>query len=39
MDNKSYELWEQWMIEDSKLFEELIEVNNVTNGEEGAYGK
>ena len=35
MDNKSYELWEQWMIEDSKLFEELIEVNRKggNNGE------
>jgi hypothetical protein len=25
--NKAFEIWEQWMIEDSKLFEELIEAN------------
>lgn len=39
MENKGYELWQQWMIEDSKLFEELIEANKVSNGDGGAYGK
>ena len=36
MDNekKAFELWQQWMIEDSKLFSELIEENKKLN-----YGK
>jgi len=37
MDNekKAFELWQQWMIEDSKLFSELIEENKKLND----YGK
>lgn len=36
MDNekKLFEIWEQWMIEDSKLFQELIKENKKLN-----YGK
>lgn len=37
MDNerKAFELWESWMIEDSKLFQELIKENKKLND----YGK
>lgn len=38
MENKGYELWQQWMIEDSKLFEELIEANKVSNKKGGNNG-
>ena len=27
MENKGYEMWKEWMIQDSILFEELIEAN------------
>lgn len=27
MENKSYEIWKEWMIQDSILFDELIEAN------------
>ena len=35
MDNekKAFELWTQWMIEDSKLFQELIEENETEYGD------
>ena len=28
MENKCYEIWKEWMIQDSILFNELIEANN-----------
>ena len=28
MENKGYEIWKEWMIQDSILFSELIEANN-----------
>lgn len=27
MENKSYEIWKEWMIQDSILFDELIKAN------------
>lgn len=30
MENKGFELWQQWMIEDSRLFDEVIEANKKT---------
>lgn len=27
MENKGYEMWKEWMIQDSILFDELIEAN------------
>ena len=35
MENKGYEIWKEWMIQDSILFEELIEANKKggNNGE------
>ena len=27
MENKGYEIWKEWMIQDSILFSELIEAN------------
>lgn len=29
MENKIFEIWEQWMIEDSILFQELLEANKM----------
>lgn len=34
MENKAFEIWEEWMIQDSILFEELIKENKKLN-----YGK
>lgn len=35
MENKGYEMWKEWMIQDSILFNELIEANKKggNNGE------
>ena len=33
MENKGYEIWKEWMIQDSILFDELIEAN--ANNEKG----
>lgn len=33
MENKGYEMWKEWMIEDSKLFQELIEENKTEYGD------
>lgn len=35
MENKGYEMWKEWMIQDSILFDELIEANKKggNNGE------
>lgn len=30
MENKAFEIWEEWMIQDSILFDELIEIENKT---------
>ena len=35
MDNKGYEMWKEYMIQDSILFQELIEENKKLND----YGK
>lgn len=35
MENKGYEMWKEWMIQDSILFDELIEENKKLND----YGK
>ena len=32
---KGYEIWKEWMIQDSILFEELIEANNKKGGNNG----
>lgn len=31
MENKGYEIWKEWMIQDSILFSELIEANKGGN--------
>lgn len=31
MENKAFEIWEEWMIEDSILFEELLKENKKLN--------
>lgn len=31
MENKGYEMWKEWMIQDSILFEELIKENKKLN--------
>lgn len=38
MENKGYEMWKEWMIQDSILFEELIEANKVSNRKGGSNG-
>lgn len=35
MENKGYEIWKEWMIQDSILFNELIEANNKKGGNNG----
>ena len=35
MENKGYEIWKEWMIQDSILFNELIEANNEKGGNNG----
>ena len=35
MENKSYEIWKEWMIQDSILFDELIKANNKKGGNNG----
>lgn len=35
MENKGYEMWKEWMIQDSILFDELIEANNRKGGNNG----
>lgn len=35
MENKAFEIWEEWMIQDSILFEELLKENKKLND----YGK
>ena len=35
MENKGYEIWKEWMIQDSILFDELIEANNKKGGSNG----
>lgn len=35
MENKGYEMWKEWMIQDSILFDELIKENKKLND----YGK
>ena len=35
MENKGYEIWKEWMIQDSILFEELIKINNRKGGNNG----
>lgn len=35
MENKGYEMWKEWMIQDSILFDELIEANNKKGGNNG----
>lgn len=35
MENKGYEIWKEWMIQDSILFDELIEANNKKGGNNG----
>lgn len=37
MNNEGYEMWKEWMIQDSLLFQEMIECNNNLNGV--SYGK
>lgn len=32
-EKKAFELWESWMIEDSKLFQELIKENKTEYGD------
>lgn len=33
MENKGYEMWREWMIQDSILFEELIKENKTEYGD------
>lgn len=33
MENKGYEMWKEWMIQDSILFEELIKENKTEYGD------
>ena len=35
MENKGYEIWKEWMIQDSILFESLIKANNKKGGNNG----
>ena len=35
MENKGYEIWKEWMIQDSILFNELIEANKKKGGNNG----
>ena len=35
MENKGYEIWKEWMIQDSIMFEELIKANNKKGGNNG----
>ena len=37
MENKGYEIWKEWMIQDSILFDELIKANELikTNSSKG----
>ncbi len=35
MENKGYEIWKEWMIQDSILFSELIKANNKKGGNNG----
>ena len=35
MENKGYEIWKEWMIQDSILFEELIKANSRKGGNNG----
>lgn len=35
MENKGYEIWEEWMIQDSILFDELIKENSRKGGNNG----
>ena len=35
MENKGYEIWKEWMIQDSILFNELIKENNKKGGNNG----
>ena len=32
MENKGYEIWKEWMIQDSILFDELIKANSSKKG-------
>ena len=38
MENKCYEIWKEWMIQDSILFDELIKENNANNKKGGNNG-
>ncbi len=33
MENKGYEMWKEWMIQDSILFDELIKENKTEYGD------
>jgi hypothetical protein len=33
MENKGYEMWKEWMIQDSILFDELIKENETEYGD------
>lgn len=35
MENKGYEMWKEWMIQDSILFDELIEIERRTANDKG----
>ena len=35
MENTGYEIWKEWMIQDSILFDELIKANNKKGGNNG----
>ena len=35
MENKGYEIWKEWMIQDSIIFDELIKANNKKGGNNG----
>ena len=35
MENKGYEIWKEWMIQDSSLFDELIKANRRKGGNNG----
>ena len=35
MENKGYEIWKEWMIQDSILFDELIKANSRKGGNNG----
>ena len=39
MENKCYEIWKEWMIQDSILFDELIKENNANNKKGGYNGE